>query len=132
MLLNGRPLALRGTIDCAQFPLKGYPPVGVEIWRERMWTLKRYGLNYVRFHAWCPPEAAFQAADIYLQVEMPLWINRDIGMPEFGDDPIHRAFLRRKRAILPGVLETTPAFCCFPAQMRVWAILNCWKTLCGI
>lgn len=30
----------------------------------------------MRFHSWCPPEAAFQAADeqgIFLQVELPLW-----------------------------------------------------------
>ena len=50
MLLNGRPLALRGTIDCAQFPLTGYPPTDLATWQERMQTLKSYGLNHVRFH----------------------------------------------------------------------------------
>lgn len=116
MLLNGRPLALRGTIDCAQFPLTGYPPAGIEIWRERMRTLKRYGLNHVRFHAWCPPEAAFQAADeagMYLQVEMPLWLNRDIGMPELGDDPIHRAYFEREARNIARCYGNHPSFLLF-------------------
>ncbi|NOR74552.1 MAG: beta-galactosidase, partial [Draconibacterium sp.] len=37
-----------------------------------------HGLNHVRFHSWCPPEAAFEAADkmgIYLQVECSSWAN---------------------------------------------------------
>ena len=35
---------------------------------------KSYGINHYRFHSWCPPEAAFAAADelgIYLQPELP-------------------------------------------------------------
>lgn len=38
-------------------------------------------MNHVRFHSWCPPEAAFEAADevgIYLQAELPMWI-KDVG-----------------------------------------------------
>ncbi|WP_449438299.1 glycoside hydrolase family 2 TIM barrel-domain containing protein [Pedobacter steynii] len=38
---------------------------------------KSYGLNHVRFHSWCPPEAAFEAADklgIYIQAET-IWID---------------------------------------------------------
>jgi hypothetical protein len=33
-------------------------------------------LNHLRFHSWCPPEAAFKVADslgVYLHVELPLW-----------------------------------------------------------
>jgi len=36
-------------------------------------------MNHARFHSWCPPEAAFTAADdmgIYLQVEAPIWIDQ--------------------------------------------------------
>ena len=46
-----------------------------------MGTVKEYGFNHVRFHSWCPPEAAFTAADelgLYLQVELPMWI-KDVG-----------------------------------------------------
>ena len=42
---------------------------------------KEYGLNHVRFHSYCPPEAAFFAADrvgIYLQPEGPSWPNHGV------------------------------------------------------
>ena len=116
MLLNGRPLALRGTIDCAQFPLTGYPPTDLATWQERMQTIKSYGLNHVRFHSWCPPEAAFQAADeagIYVQVEMPLWLNRDINMPEVGDDPIHRVYYTLEAQTIAKRYGNHPCFLLF-------------------
>lgn len=76
--LNGRPLFLRGALDCAIFPRTGYPPTDVAEWRQIFGTIKSYGLNHVRFHSWCPPEAAFVAADelgLYLQVEAATWPN---------------------------------------------------------
>ncbi len=75
--LNGRKLFLRGNLDCVHFPLTGYPPADVESWRRILRIYKEHGLNHVRFHSWCPPEAAFQAADelgIYIQAEV-LWID---------------------------------------------------------
>jgi len=36
--------------------------------------LKEWGINHVRFHSWCPPAAAFAAADelgFYFQAELP-------------------------------------------------------------
>ena len=77
MMLNGRVIHLRGTVDNGSFPLKGYPPTDVATWRARFQTYKDYGFNHVRFHSWCPPEAAFTAADelgLILQVENPMWI----------------------------------------------------------
>ena len=77
MMLNGRVIHLRGTVDNGSFPLKGYPATDVETWRARFQTYKDYGFNHVRFHSWCPPEAAFTAADelgLMLQVENPMWI----------------------------------------------------------
>ena len=76
--INGRPMFLRGTLECAIFPLTGYPPTDVEHWRRIIGTCKAYGLNHMRFHSWCPPEAAFVAADelgFYLQVECASWAN---------------------------------------------------------
>ncbi|RIJ50600.1 beta-galactosidase [Maribellus luteus] len=75
---NGRPVFLRGTLECAIFPLTGYPPTGTEYWEKIYSAVKAHGLNHVRFHSWCPPEAAFKAADemgIYLQVECSSWAN---------------------------------------------------------
>jgi hypothetical protein len=72
--LNGRPIFLRGTLECAIFPRTGYPPTDVESWRRIYRIIRSYGLNHMRFHSWCPPEAAFTAADlegVMLQVEGP-------------------------------------------------------------
>ncbi|HEY5808577.1 MAG TPA: hypothetical protein VIT67_11445, partial [Povalibacter sp.] len=76
--LNGEPLFLRGTLDVAAFPRTGHPPTDVESWKKVMATIKAHGLNHVRFHSWCPPEAAFVAADqlgLYLQIEVATWPN---------------------------------------------------------
>jgi len=74
--LNGRKVFLRGTLECCVFPLTGYPPTRVEPWIKLMRAAKAYGLNHLRFHSYCPPKAAFEAADIvgmYLQPEAPFW-----------------------------------------------------------
>ena len=78
LLINGRKLFLRGTLDCAVFPKTGHPPTDVASWRRELGVIKAHGLNHVRFHSWCPPEAAFIAADelgLYLQVEVASWPN---------------------------------------------------------
>ena len=79
--INGRPVFLRGNLDCVHFPLTGYPPTDIESWRRIFRIYKEHGMNHVRFHSWCPPEAAFAAADelgLYLQVEV-LWIDTWMG-----------------------------------------------------
>lgn len=77
LLINGRKAFLRGTLECCIFPLTGHPPTDVGEWRRVMGVAKSYGLNLLRFHSYCPPEAAFEAADelgAYLQVET-CWAN---------------------------------------------------------
>ncbi|MBR0259246.1 MAG: beta-glucuronidase [Prevotella sp.] len=81
LLINGRPLYLRGTVENCCFPETGYPPTDEEEWLEVFAKCKAYGLNHVRFHSYCPPEAAFAAADrvgIYLQPEGPSWPNHGV------------------------------------------------------
>ena len=52
-------------------------------------TAREYGLNHLRFHSWCPPEAAFRVADkmgFYCQVELPNWsltVNKDSATARF-------------------------------------------------
>jgi hypothetical protein len=78
--LNGRPIQFRGTLECCIFPLTGYPPTDVESWRRIVRICKAHGLNHIRFHSWCPPRAAFVAADelgFYYQVECASWANMD-------------------------------------------------------
>ncbi|MCC5929179.1 MAG: beta-glucuronidase [Cyclobacteriaceae bacterium] len=77
--INGRPIFLRGTLECAIFPLTGYPPTDVSGWEKVYTAVKAHGLNHVRFHSWCPPKAAFVVADemgVYLQVESSSWPNQ--------------------------------------------------------
>jgi hypothetical protein len=45
------------------FPLTGHPPTDVDSWKRIIRICKAHGLNHIRFHSWCPPEAAFTAAD---------------------------------------------------------------------
>lgn len=98
-LLNGAPLYLRGTMDAAVFPITGHPPVDIGAWRDRLASVKSFGLNHVRFHSWCPPDAAFQAADelgIYVQVELPAYTTIDA-----KKEPELTEFLREEaRAVL--------------------------------
>lgn len=61
--LNDRNIHLRGVLDCAVFPKTGYPATDVASWAKIFRTVKEYGMNHVRFHSWCPPEATFFAAD---------------------------------------------------------------------
>ncbi len=74
--LNGHRIFLRGDLECATFPLTGYPPTDGPSWRKLFEQAKAWGLNHLRFHSWCPPEAVFAAADelgLYLQIELPHW-----------------------------------------------------------
>lgn len=79
--LNGRPIWMRGTVENCCFPLTGYPPTDEESWLAVFRKCKEYGLNMMRFHSYCPPEAAFKAADkvgFYLQPEGPSWPNHGV------------------------------------------------------
>jgi hypothetical protein len=83
-VLNGRPLFLRGTLECCIFPTTGYPPTDVAAWKRIIRQCRACGLNHMRFHSWCPPEAAFAAADelgFYLQAEGPCWTAVGRGKP---------------------------------------------------
>ena len=74
--VNGRKTMLRGTVENCDFPLTGYAPMDVASWERVFRICRNYGLNHMRFHSFCPPEAAFIAADLvgfYLQPEGPSW-----------------------------------------------------------
>jgi len=82
--MNGRLIHLRGTHHGGDFPLTGYPPTDPAYWRKILGTCKEWGLNHIRFHSFCPPDAAFTAADemgIYLLIETGMWNAFDPGSP---------------------------------------------------
>lgn len=105
--VNGRDIHLRGVLDCCVFPLTGYPATDVKEWKRIMGTVKDHGMNHVRFHSWCPPEAAFDAADelgLYLQVELPMWIK------DVGQYPARRDFFEREMYAILDEYGNHPSF----------------------
>lgn len=99
MVINGKPVFLRGTLDCAAFPKTGYCPTDIDSWLKIFNTCREHGLNHVRYHSWCPPKAAFEAADqlgFYLEVECSSWASESTqigeGQPidQFISDESHR------------------------------------------
>ncbi|MBR7173679.1 MAG: hypothetical protein IKD50_04545 [Clostridia bacterium] len=80
LTLNHRRIFLRGEANCAVFPETGYCPMDVESWKTVLQKYRSYGVNCMRFHSHCPPEAAFTAADemgMLMQPELSHW------------DPVH-------------------------------------------
>ena len=109
--VNGRPVFLRGTLECSIFPLTGYPSTSVDDWIKIFKTCKSHGLNHVRFHSHCPPEAAFKAADrtgIYLQVEAASWANS--GSQLGANKPIDEWLYREGERIIKAY-GNYPSFC---------------------
>ncbi|MDR2916384.1 MAG: glycoside hydrolase family 2 [Tannerella sp.] len=106
--INGRRLFLRGTLECCIFPLKGYPPTDKAGWEKVFNVARSYGMNHLRFHSWCPPEAAFEVADemgFYLQVELPLWVLN------VGKDEPTVEFLYKESARIMREYGNHPSFC---------------------
>ncbi len=104
--MNGRPHLVRGNLECCIFPLTGYPAMGTPPWDRMMGILKACGLNHIRFHSWCPPEAAFTAADnagVTLQVETPVWTM-------LGGDPVVDDFIHREADRILAAYGNHPSF----------------------
>ena len=105
--VNGRPLFLRGTLDCVLFPKTGYPSMNERDWDREFRIIRAHGLNHVRFHSWCPPEAAFASADrlgLYLQVECGTWT-------KVGDgEPVDRWLYEESERIV-AAYGNHPSFC---------------------
>lgn len=98
IMVNGHRVHLRGTVENAVFPKTGHAPVEDAPWERIMGIVKSYGMNHMRFHSWCPPDAAFRAADkagVYLEIEMPMW-----GKDALPDERRYDFFRREIRAIL--------------------------------
>jgi len=109
--INGRPLHLRGTVENCVFPLTGYAPMDEPAW-ERVFRIARsFGLNHMRFHSYCPPEAAFMAADrvgFYLQPEGPSWANHGSSL---GDGKPIDQFIFDETSRMAGAYGNYASFC---------------------
>lgn len=108
ILINDKPVHMRGTVENAVFPKTGYVPVDEASWEHVLGILKEYGMNHMRFHSWCPPKAAFRAADklgVYFQVELPLW-----GADADGDKGGRFDFFRREQKAILKEYGNHPSF----------------------
>lgn len=108
LTINDQPVFLRGTLECDIFPLTGHAPMDKEGWKKVFGTAKNWGLNHLRFHSWCPPQAAFEVADemgFYLQVELPVWILK------IGEDQKTTDFLYAEAQRMIDEYGNHPSFC---------------------
>ena len=111
LVINGRPIFLRGTVNNCEFPLTGYAPMDVASWKRLFKIAKAHGLNHMRFHSWCPPEAAFIAADeygFYLQPEGPTWPNHGTSL---GDGRFIDQYLYDETNRMVKAYGNHPSFC---------------------
>ncbi|MFN7993462.1 MAG: glycoside hydrolase family 2 TIM barrel-domain containing protein [Bryobacteraceae bacterium] len=75
LLLNGKPLYLRGFGDDNVEVLTGTPPASKEIYLQRLKLARSFGFNAVRFHSMTPVREYFEAADevgILVMAELPV------------------------------------------------------------
>lgn len=113
--INGHPVWMRGTVENCCFPLTGYPPTDEESWLRIFRKCKEYGLNMMRFHSYCPPEAAFAAADkvgFYLQPEGPSWPNHGV---QLGRGQTIDRYLMEETQRMVRQYGNHPSFCLLAA-----------------
>lgn len=111
--VNGQKTMLRGTVENCVFPLTGYAPMNVDSWERVFRICRSFGLNHMRFHSFCPPEAAMEAADLtgfYLQPEGPSWPNHGSSL---GDGRPVDDYLWKEAERIVKQYGNYPSFCMF-------------------
>lgn len=122
LLLNGNPVFLRGTHDGMAFPLTGAAPTDIEAWRTYFGIVKDWGINHVRYHTCCPPEAAFAAADelgLLMEPELPFW--GTIAAPgEEGYNEKEQRYLTDQGLAILREFGSHPSFCMMSMGNELW------------
>ena len=115
LTLNGVKTFTRGNVENANFAKDGVPWMEKGEWLRVFRMLKEEdGVNAVRFHTWCPPEAAFEAADelgVILHPEAGIWTD---GWMSEGDEvgngkPVD-GFVRREMKAIADAYGNSPSF----------------------
>ena len=118
---NGHKIFLRGKHDACVWPLTGHVAMDVKSWKDYLGRCADFGLNHVRFHSWCPPEAAFVAADelgIILQPELPFWGSFD------DKDSLLMSFLHKEGENIIRWYGHHPSFRMFALGNELWGSID--------
>ena len=121
---NGHRIFLRGKHDACVWPLKAHVAMTVDEWLWYLGICKDYGINHIRFHSWCPPEAAFTAADslgIYMQPELPFW-------GDFNEkDTLLMTFLHKEGINILKEYGHHPSFVFMALGNELWGSIDAMK-----
>mgnify|MGYP001160155805 FL=1 len=77
--INGHSVSFHGAVVDCGLSLSTSLSSNVDFWFDLFRHYKQFGVNAIRFHGICPPEAAFTAADclgFYLEMEGPSWLSQ--------------------------------------------------------
>lgn len=115
LTLNGNPLFTRGNVENANFAVDGTPWMTKEAWARMLKLLRdEDGIDTIRFHTWCPPAAAFEAAEelgVFLQPEAGIWTDRWMSEgDEVGNGKPVDDFVRRELKAIVDAYGNSPAF----------------------
>ncbi len=120
--INGRKTFMRGKHDGLIFPKTGFAPTDTAEWIRILKISKSYGMNHYRFHTCCPPEAAFEAADIvgiYMEPQLPFW--GTIQAPgEEGFNEAEQNYLIAEGFRMLSAFGNHPSFCMMSMGNELW------------
>jgi hypothetical protein len=122
LLLNNRPIFLRGRHCGLLFPMTGFAPMNACGWLYDMMISRRWGINHYRFHSCTPPDAAFLAADllgIVIQSEMEIW-GSWLMEDEEGYDATMQQYLTMEGYRMISLFASHPSFCMFGCGNELW------------
>ena len=113
--LNGNRIFTRGNVENANFAKDGIPWMSKDEWARMLKPLRdEDGVDTIRFHTWCPPKAAFDAADelgMMLQPEAGIWTDSWMSDgDEVGNGKPVDGFVRRELRAIVDAYGDSPSF----------------------
>jgi len=76
LILNGKPLNVRGVLNWGYAPPSTAPSLDPNHWRAELQLVKDYGFNLIKFCLWIPPKGYLELADemgVLVWMEYPTW-----------------------------------------------------------
>ena len=76
LILNGKPLTVRGVLNWGYAPPSTAPSLDPNHWRSELQLVKDYGFNLIKFCLWIPPKGYLEMADemgVLVWMEYPTW-----------------------------------------------------------